>query len=120
MRALARSGIWIAAAGSLACAIYTGRHNSSVLLIVLFAVWVLSPFVGLAWIDRFAETLPRDMASAIRASALVICISSLVLYVAIAASHLGHHAAFPFLVTPASSWLAILTMRIAPRLARKR
>ena len=120
MRALLRMGVWVAAAGSLACTIYTGRHNSSVLLIALFAVWVLSPFAGLWWMDRFAETTPQDMASAIRASALVICLSSLVLYVAMAASGPGHQATFAFLVTPASSWLAILTMRVATRFARKR
>lgn len=119
MRAIVRVGVWVAAAGSLACSLYTGRHNSSLLLVALFAVWVLSPFAGLLWIGRIADRAPRDVASAIRASSLVICISSLVLYVAVAASRPGHHTAFAFLVTPASSWLAILTMRLAARLVRK-
>jgi hypothetical protein len=120
MRGTVRAGLWVAAAGSVACTVYTGRHNSSILLMALFAVWVLTPFAGLSWINRLADRAPRDVAGAIRASSLVICISSLVLYVAVAASHLGHETAFAFLVVPATSWLAILTMWVASRLARKR
>lgn len=120
MRQIVRVGVWIAAAGSLACTLYTGRHNSSVLLIVLFAVWVFSPFVGLAWVNRIAESGPRDLAAAIRASSLVICVSSLILYAAVGASRATHHTAAAFLLVPASSWLAVLTMWLAPRLMRKR
>jgi hypothetical protein len=120
MRQIVRVGVWVAAAGSLLCTLYVGRNNGSMLLKTLFAVWVFSPFIGLTWIDRIAERSRRDVAAAMRASSLVICIASLLLYVAVAASHPGHHTAFAFLVVPASSWLAILTMRVAPRLMRKR
>ena len=120
LRMLARAGVWIAAAGSLACTLYAGRHNKSMVLDALFAAWVLSPFAGLGWLHRVADRAPRDIAAALRASSLVICISSLAIYVAIAASRPGHHTAFAFLVVPTTSWLTILTMWIAPRLARKR
>jgi hypothetical protein len=117
---MVRVGLWVAAAGSLACTLYTGRHNSSLLLVALFAIWVLTPFAGLAWINRVADRAPRDIAGAIRASSLVIFISSLAIYVAMAASRPGHHTAFAFLVVPATSWLTILTMWVASRLVRRR
>jgi hypothetical protein len=40
--------------------------------------------------------------------------------VAIAAIPPGHHTAFAFLVVPATSWLAILTMWVASRVAQRR
>jgi hypothetical protein len=120
MRGMVRVGLWIAAAGSLACTLYTGRHNSSLLLVAMFAIWVLTPFAGLAWINQVADGARRDIDAAIRASSLVVCISSLAIYVAIAAIPPGHHTAFAFLVVPATSWLAILTMWVASRVAQRR
>ena len=120
MRGIVRAGVWIAAVGSLACTVYTGRHNSSVLLDILFAVWVVTPYVGLVWMNRLPDRSARDLAAAIRASSLVLCLASLGLYVAVAASPPGHHTAFAFLVVPATSWVTILTMWLAPRLLRKR
>jgi hypothetical protein len=120
MRGIVRVGLWVAAAGSLACTLYTGRHNSSLLLVALFAIWVLTPFAGLAWINRLADSARRDIAAAIGASSLVVCISSLAIYVAIAASRPGHHTAFAFLVVPATSWLTILTMWVASRITQRR
>ena len=120
MQGIVRAGVWIAAAGSLACTLYAGHHNASVLLLLLSAGWVLSPFAGLVSVNRTADRGPRDIAAAIRASSLVICIASLALYVAVAASRHGHHRAFAFVVLPATSWVTILTMWIAPRLMRSR
>jgi hypothetical protein len=120
LRGMVRAGLLMAAAGSVACTVYAGRHNKSFLLVGLFAVWVLSPFGGLAWAERAADKLPNGMASAMRASALVISICSLCIYVAVAASPPGHHNAFPFLAVPGASWLAILPMLIVPRIAAKR
>ena len=120
LRGMVRAGLWIAAAGSLACTAYAGRLNKSFLLVALFVAWVLSPFGGLAWAERTADKLPGGMASAMRASALVISICSLGIYVAVAASQPGHHNAFPFLAVPAASWLAIVGMLLAARIPIKR
>ncbi|HEY2856866.1 MAG TPA: hypothetical protein VGJ21_00445 [Terracidiphilus sp.] len=120
MRGILRVGVWVAAAVSLGCTLYAGRHNSSVFLMGLFGVWVLSPFFGIVWMDRVSERSPRDLAAAARASSIVICITSLGLYVTVAAIPAGRHTAFAFLVVPACSWLAIVSMLIASRLARRR
>jgi hypothetical protein len=120
LRAMVRAGLWIAGAGSLACTLYTGRHNPSVLLMALFAVWVVSPFGGLAWAEREADRAPSGMAAAMRASILAISICSLGLYIAVAAGPQGRHTAFAFLAVPTVSWLATLPMVIAARVASRR
>ena len=46
---------FLAAAGAAEAAgftLYAGRHNPSRLLMTLFLIWVLSPFVALAWAIR--------------------------------------------------------------------
>ena len=37
----------VGAAGSVSLTVYAGRHSDSLTLKVLFALWVLSPFLGL-------------------------------------------------------------------------
>jgi len=65
LRTIAVVVVLAGAVGSLGLTLYTGRHNKSVLLIVLFFIWVLSPFIGLLvanvfakrWSDLFRMTL---------------------------------------------------------------
>jgi len=47
VRAVALVAVVVEAAGSIGSMLYVGRHNPSRMLLVLFAIWVLSPFVGL-------------------------------------------------------------------------
>jgi hypothetical protein len=119
LESVTRAGLWIGAAGSVAFTIYTGRHNSSIVLMGLFVLWVLLPFAGLVMAVRAAEAARAGIGSAVRASALVIIICSLGLYGAVAMSTPGHHTAFAFLAVPGASWLAIVPMLIAVRLARR-
>lgn len=120
LRSMVRAGLWIGAAGSLGFTIYTGRHNNSILLMAMFAVWVLSPFAGLWLAERTAERTAPGMASAMRASALVIMVCSLGIYGAQAMRGPSHHAAFAFLAVPAASWFAIAPLLIAPWFAARR
>jgi hypothetical protein len=117
---MVRAGLWIAGAGSLACTLYAGRHNSSILLIALFAVWVLSPFAGLWLAERNAERTPAGIASSMRSSALVIMVFSLAIYGAAAIQGPSHQTTFAFLAVPAASWLAIVPLLIASRKVARR
>lgn len=119
LRGIVRAGLWIGAAGSLAFTIYAGRHNSSVLLIGMFAVWVLLPYAGLWLAERSAERAPAGMASAMRASALVVMVCSLGIYGAAAMQGPSHEATFAFLAVPAASWLGIAPLLVAQRLVKK-
>ena len=120
LRGILRAGLWIGAAGSLVFTIYTGRHNSSPLLIALFVIWALSPFAGMWLVERGAERAPAGMASAMRASSLVIIVCSLAIYGVVALRGPSHHAAFAFLAVPAASWFSIASLLLARRIAPKR
>jgi hypothetical protein len=46
LRAAALAAVLVGAVGSVAFMLYAGRHNPSRLLMTLFTLWVLSPFVA--------------------------------------------------------------------------
>jgi hypothetical protein len=117
---MVRAVLWIGAVGSLGFTVYAGRHNPSVLLIVLFAGWVVSPFAGLWLAERNAERVPRGIAASMRGSALVIMVCSLGIYGATVISGPGHQTTFAFLAVPAASWLAIVPLLIASRIVARR
>ncbi|UWZ82716.1 hypothetical protein [Occallatibacter riparius] len=120
LRAMVRAGLWVGAVGSLCFTVYAGRHNASVLLRALFAVWVLSPFAGLLLAERSAERVPTGIANSMRGSALVIMVCSLGIYGAAAMSGPGRHTTFAFLAVPVASWLAIVPLLIASRIVARR
>ena len=87
------------AIGSFGLEWYVGRNNSSLVLMALFAVWVMGPYVGLA-----VTRAPMGLVWAVAAVSLVVYG-----YVAV-----GGHVAKPaaaFLVVPLVSWVAIGLVR---------
>src|SRR4249919_3652953 len=56
LRGIALIVIFIAATSSVWLTLYMGRKNSSILLIALFVIWVLSPFVALFVADRISKS----------------------------------------------------------------
>jgi ABC-type enterochelin transport system permease subunit len=106
IRTLALKVLIIGSVGSFGLMLYTGRHNSSVILLSLFAIWVLSPFIGLIvlnWISaRWGDMLRTTL------SILIICITvvSLLGYSGLLKPP-GVKPAFVFLIVPLVSWLLI-------------
>ncbi|MEP6714487.1 MAG: hypothetical protein ABJC09_02870 [Terriglobia bacterium] len=89
--------IWIGAVGSLGFTLYAGRHNPSIVLMLLFGLWVLSPFAMLMILKHRA---PRYLGAA-------ITLASLAIYGYVALGHPIGHTATAFLVVPLVSWLLI-------------
>jgi hypothetical protein len=104
---------------SLLCTIYAGRHNPSVLLAALFVLWVLSPFAGFAMVIRSARRHHVGIMRALLANSIVVTLTAVVIYSAVAFSPPSHHTAFAFLVVPAATWLAIGTFAAAAKFARR-
>ena len=114
----------LAGAGiSLGLMLHAGRNNKSVLLIVLFVIWVLSPFIALLvanvvskrWSDLTRMTLYSLM--------LFLTLGSLVSYSGVL-SPPGTKPAFVFLVVPLISWLLMaivipITASLSRRLSRR-
>ncbi|KAA6459044.1 hypothetical protein DYQ86_17320 [Acidobacteria bacterium AB60] len=103
MRIATRALIVLLALGSLACTLYAGRNNHSTVLIVLFGIWVLAPFVALLAILPRWE---RAMGEPTGLRACLIALSSVVflIYLMNSLHPGGHHAAAPFLLAPAGIW----------------
>jgi hypothetical protein len=107
------------AAGSLGLVLYTGRNNPSALLIIIFMVWVLSPFAALLVASVLSKQWFVHTRGAIYVLMPILAIGSLVSYSG-ALSPPGTKPAFVFLVVPLISWLLMaIVIPIAAARARR-
>jgi hypothetical protein len=111
----ARIVVILCALGSLGCALFAGHHNRSILLVGMFAVWVVAPYVGVLGVLRIAERGPTQAATITGAMAFILSCAALVLYGAFALHPLVHNAAAPFLLVPVCTWVAIAGMFLYAR-----
>jgi hypothetical protein len=105
----------LCALGSLACTLFAGHHNRSILLVGMFAVWVVAPSVGVLGVLRVAERGSTQAATIVQTMAFILSCAALVLYAAFALHPLAHNAAAPFLLVPACSWVATAGMFLYAR-----
>ncbi len=107
---LLRASAWIAvpvgAVGSVGLMLWAGRHNPSRLLLVLFALWVLSPFIALALVNVVSKRWSVVSRAMLHSVTLVLTLVSLAMYGDV---HLRppEPNAFVFIVVPPASWLII-------------
>ena len=97
------------ALGALASTLYTGGNNKSWLLVGMFVVWVLAPFVALA------ALVGRSVALA-----LLIALASLLVYCYAAIGPPVLHRAALYLMVPLASWVVMSTAYLACRRRRRR
>jgi uncharacterized membrane protein YeiB len=72
--------IMIGGVGSVAVTLYTGGRNPSVILMALFAIWVLLPFVALAAAAVMSAPWSALTRTALSAPMLVTTIDTLAIY----------------------------------------
>ena len=113
----------VGGAGSVMFLLQAGRRNSAlILLVTLFSIWVLSPFLVLMWAilksERFTETVRSTLYGLTNALALV----SLAIYSrVIDLKPAGSPNTFLFVAVPPLSWILIaIAMSIAALRSRKR
>ncbi len=107
------------AAGSLGLVLYTGRHNPSVFLIIIFMVWVLSPFAALLVASVLSKQWFVHAREAIYILMPILAIGALISYSGVL-SPPGTKPAFVFLVVPLISWLLMaIVIPIAAGRARR-
>lgn len=108
------------AVGSMGFMLHASQHPPRILL-VLFVIWVLAPFVALVlaavvsnrWLVQMRGTLYRLM--------LVVSLGSLAIYGENALRPLTAKAAPVFVAVPAASWLIIaVAIGIAAPMSRRR
>jgi hypothetical protein len=121
LRAAALIALPAGAAGSIGFMLRAGHRNPSRVLLILFAIWVLSPFVALI----FATIVSKDWSVLTRTTLygvmLVLTVSSLAIYGDVALGPPRAKTAFAFVVLPPASWLLIaITTSIAALISRRR
>jgi hypothetical protein len=91
------------AGASVGFTIYTGRDNSSFLLILLFVGWVLAPFIAFLLVNVVATRWSVLKRLTLHSLMLLVTIGSLVMYSGLW-SVPDAKPAFVFLIVPLLSW----------------
>ena len=101
--------LWVGTLASLSFVFYTGRNNASILLRLLFAIWVISPFIGLLVLRVVSKRWSVITRGILNCLILVISLGSLLGYSGVLNSA-KTKPAFVFLVIPLISWLLIAVL----------
>lgn len=107
LRVVARIAVAAGAVGSVGLMLRAGRHNSSRLLLAIFTMWVLSPFIALVLADAFSRRWSRVTRAALYSVMLVVVLGSLAIYGYVALGPPRAKVAPVFVVVPPASWLLI-------------
>ena len=94
------------AMGSIGLVFQAGRNNDSVLLQLLFIIWVLSPFIALLVVNRNAKYWADFTTVTLYVLMLFISVGSLISYSGIV-SIPDTKPAFVFLIVPLVSWVVM-------------
>jgi hypothetical protein len=109
LRIMALIAMLVGAIGSLFFMFNAGHKQNSVILITLFTIWVLSPFVGLLIANKISKRWTVLTCVTLYWLMIVLSLGSLICYSG-AFGPVGTKSAFKFLVVPLISWLLIVTV----------
>jgi hypothetical protein len=107
LRAAALMAVPAGAVGSVGLTLWAGRHNSSRILLVLFALWVLSPFMALVLANAVSKRWSVLTRATLHSVMLLLALGSLAIYGDVALGPPRAKTAFFFVVVPPASWLII-------------
>src|SRR5579864_1086955 len=120
LRTVAMIAAAAGAVGSVALTLYVGRHNPSRILLSLFVIGVLSPFVALVCASAVSKRWPVLTRTTLYSLMLVLTLGSLAIYGDVAFGPARATPAFAFLVVPLVSWLLIaVALPVSAFLSRK-
>lgn len=120
LRVAARLAALVGTAGSLALWVRAAQHPP-LLIVVLFLLWVASPFGLLLLLELAAPRWPALVRTTLSGLMLVVAVGSLVVYGADAVHHRWGKAAFVYVVVPPVTWLlSALGLALAALVARRR
>jgi hypothetical protein len=98
------------AAGSVTLMLHAGRRQQSRVLVLLFAIWVVSPFIAALIADSVSKRWHVGTRAALYILMVVLTLGSLAIYGGVAFEYVKAKAGFVFLVVPFGSWLLIAVM----------
>ena len=95
--------------------------GSQRLLTVIFVVWILLPFVALAWANIVSRSWPDFVRVTLYCTTLVIALGSLAFYGGVIRPPANTGRAFVFVAGPLGSWaVMVILVLIAARITRRR
>ncbi len=106
LRGAALIAVLLGAVGSVGFLMHAGQRTPPFLL-VLFVLWVLSPFVAVVLAGLVSKRWPVLTRAAIHGVMLVLTLGSLPIYGAVVFGRLRAKPAAVFLLVPLASWLLI-------------
>ena len=123
LRAAALIAVLAGAGGSLGLLLRAGQRSPR-LLLVLFVIWVLSPFMALVLAHVFSKRWSVLTRATLYSVMLVVTLGSLAIYGDDALGHRRAQAAFVYVAVPPASWLLIaivvpIAAFISGRLSRR-
>lgn len=101
LRAAGLIAVVAGAGGSVGLMLRAGHRNPSLLLLVLFALWVLSPFMALVWANVVSKRWSLSTQATLYVVMFAIMLGCLAIYGAHAFGLLRAKTGFVFLVVPA-------------------
>jgi len=107
LHAAALIAVLAGAVGSVGLMLHAGHRNPSRLLLVLFALWVLSPFIALVLANMVSKRWSVLTRATLYVMMMVLTFGSLAIYGALVFGPLRAKTGFIFLVVPAASWVLI-------------
>jgi hypothetical protein len=120
LHAAALIAVVAGAVGSVGLMLRAGHRNPSRLLLVLFALWVLSPFIALVLVNMGSKRWSVLTQATLHTVMLVLTVGSLAIYGDVALGPPRVKAAFVFVVVPPASWLLIaIVVPIAALISRR-
>src|SRR6266545_1410735 len=118
LRTTALIAVLAGAVGSLGLMLRAGRRTPRFLL-VLFVIWVLSPFVALAWASMVSKRWSILAQTTLYCVTLVLTLGSLAIYGGLVVPPAGSPAAFVFVLVPPVSWVLLTVVPIAALISRR-
>jgi len=119
LRTAARIAVVVGAVGSVGLTLRAGRTTPR-LLLVLFVIWVLSPFVALAWANVVSKRWSLLTQATLHCLTLVITLGALAIYGEVVLPPAGSPRAFVFVIVPPVSWLLMtIVIPIAALVSRR-
>ncbi len=125
LRPAALIALLVGAVGSVGSVLHAGlRKDSPRLLLVLFAIWVLSPFVALVFANIVSKGWSVITRATLYSVMLVVALGSLAVYGDVALGPLGAKTVPVFVIVPPASWLFVaivvpIAALISGRLSRR-
>ena len=124
LHAVALTAVVAGAGGSVGLMLWVGHRNPSRVLLVLFAIWVLAPFMALLLANMVSKRWSFITRATLHSGMLVLTLSSLAIYGDVVLRPPRSTPAFVFVVVPPASWLLMaiivpIAAFISGRLSRR-